>query len=102
MPYAGPGDPALPANVKKLPQAKRAQWVGVFNSTMERCKAGKLKPGEMDCESRAFRMANGVAAKELGAEPVGLDELLQLFTDAPETETDVKMGDVEREAAPSE
>src|SRR3990167_8226514 len=98
MPYAGPGDPALPANVKKLPQAKRAQWVGVFNSTMERCQAGKMtpgpseKPGEMDCESRAFRMANGVAAKELGCEPVGLDELLQLFSDG--AEADVKMGDM--------
>src|SRR3990167_5637548 len=93
MPYSGPDDPALPANVKKLPEKKRTQWVGVFNSTMERCMAGKLKPGpgekpgEMDCESRAFRMANGVAAKELGVEPVGLDELLQLVSEVPDVET---------------
>jgi hypothetical protein len=55
MPYTGPEDASLPANVKKLPLNKRKQWVEVFNSAM-----AKHKP-----EGTAMMMANGVASKEL-------------------------------------
>src|SRR3989337_2797038 len=85
MPYSGPGDPDLPANVKKMPEKKRRQWVAIFNATMKRCQQGKLPPGPGgaggDCESRAFAIANGTV-KEAGKE-VGLlmqieDETLEL------------------------
>jgi len=56
MPYTGPDDASLPANVKKLPAPKRAQWVKVFNDAMK-----SNKP-----EAAAFAMANGMASKELG------------------------------------
>lgn len=35
MPYKGPDDKSLPSNVKKLPDAKRRQWVHVFNSALK-------------------------------------------------------------------
>jgi len=74
MPYSGPADPGLPANVKKMPEKKRRQWVAIFNATMKRCQQGKLPPapggGGGDCESRAFAIANGTV-KEAGKE-VGL------------------------------
>lgn len=48
-PYSGPGDPGLPAGVRKLPAKKRRQWVAVFNGALE----------DGDDEGEAFRKANG-------------------------------------------
>lgn len=57
MPYTGPSDASLPAYVKKLSASKRKQWVAIFNRTMQGCEGS-------DCESRAFRYANGVVMKK--------------------------------------
>ncbi len=59
MPYTGPGDEKLPSNVKKLPAARRAKWVKIFNSTYGRCKA----KGGPNCEATAFKFANGALKK---------------------------------------
>ncbi len=69
MPFTGPGDRSLPDSIKKLPVAKRRQWVSVFNSTFKRCRAGKLPapPGGQEgtnCEARSFAIANGVLKKK--------------------------------------
>lgn len=77
MPYSGAGDPGLPANVKKMPENKRKQWVAIFNSSLARCQQGKLPPPPggaggkpPTCEGRAFAIANGTV-KSVGKE-VGL------------------------------
>lgn len=56
MPYSGPDDKDLPANVKKLPLKKRKQWISVFESS--------LSSG--DSEAEAFTKANGVVKKNKG------------------------------------
>lgn len=56
MPYTGAGDPELPENVQALPEARREQWVAIWNSVFEKCQKG----GADDCEAAAFRQANGV------------------------------------------
>lgn len=56
MPYTGAGDPKLPENVQALPEARREQWVAVFNSVFSRCQ----KDGGADCEGAAKEQANGV------------------------------------------
>jgi len=88
MPYTGPDDASLPANVKKLPTPKIKQWIGIFNSAI---KQGKP-------EAAAFAMANGVASKELagaeehihgekcggGCSPAGYDAPVQLVQEVEE------------------
>lgn len=60
MPYGSTSE--LPAYVKKLPATSQRKWMHVFNSCME-------NGGD---EARCFRMANGVAKKEVGDfEPEG-------------------------------
>jgi hypothetical protein len=60
MPYGATSE--LPAYVKKLPAASQRQWMHVFNSC--------LKNG--GDEARCFRMANGVAKKDVSDfEPEG-------------------------------
>ncbi|RPJ50567.1 MAG: hypothetical protein EHM23_35210, partial [Acidobacteria bacterium] len=60
MPYGATSE--LPAYVKKLPAASQRQWMHVFNSCMK-------NGGD---ETRCFRMANGVAKKEVADfEPEG-------------------------------
>ncbi len=70
MPYSGPDDETLPANVQKLPAALKKQWIAVFNDSFDNCKNPKIGGGAgKDCETVAFRMANGVIkkrAKEIG------------------------------------
>jgi hypothetical protein len=62
MPYTGPGDDKLPEAVQKLPEAKRAIWVNVWNSAHKKClDEGGEGPA---CEASAFAQANGVAMKE--------------------------------------
>lgn len=56
MPYLGPGDKSLPANVLALSSDERARWVGIWNSAFERCE----EQDAGDCEAVAFRAANGV------------------------------------------
>ena len=96
MPYSGPGDPGLPANVKKMPAKKRGQWVAVFNSTFARCQAGKLPPppggGTATCEGRAFQIANGTV-KSLGEE-VGLYMTIDDETLALKEEVEEKDGEM--------
>ena len=55
LPYTGPDDESLPANVKTLDEKQRSQWVHVFNSAFERCDGDA-----QECETAAFRQANGV------------------------------------------
>ena len=50
MPFTGPDDPKLPANVKRRSRRVRARWAAVWNSVFERT-------GD---EAAAFRQANGV------------------------------------------
>ncbi len=66
MPYKDENDESLPDNVRKLPEAKRAEWVKVWNSAFERCKE---EGGSEECEAAAFAQANGVViAAESAAE----------------------------------
>jgi hypothetical protein len=55
MPYSGPKDSKIPKNV---PSNKKAQWVKVWNSAYASCteEGGTAK----NCETKAFKMANGV------------------------------------------
>lgn len=65
MPFSGPGDSSLPANVRKMPQGKRAQWVNIFNSVLKKCMKGKTGANaRKTCETNAFRQANG-AVKDM-------------------------------------
>ena len=58
MPFNGPDDPKLPANIQSRDETIRAKWVEVWNSVFNRCK---LRGGdESECEGNAFRQANGV------------------------------------------
>lgn len=61
MPYTGASDPGLPANVKKMGDKDKAQWVAVFNSSHKKCvdDGGDSK----ECEASAFAQANGVIKK---------------------------------------
>lgn len=79
MPYSGPDDEKLPANVKKMPSKKRRQWVHVWNGAFDTCmkKDGAKKD---ECESSAFAQANGVAKENAVS--------LQFFLDAWETVKD--------------
>lgn len=64
MPYSGPDDKTLPSNVQELPIALRKQWVAVWNDTYANCKNPKIGGGAgTNCETVAFRMANGVIKK---------------------------------------
>lgn len=58
MPYSGPNDAKLPEHVKGMPEARRKQWVEVFNQTMADCEGD-------GCEGKAMRMANGVVKKAM-------------------------------------
>lgn len=58
MPFSGPDDPDLPANVKSRDERIRGQWVEVFNGVFRRCVL--INRDETACESDAFRQANGV------------------------------------------
>jgi len=86
MPYTGASDPSLPANVKSLPENKRAQWVHVFNSSFSRCQSS----GGTNCEQVAFRNANGVAKAsefdELCSEegPIPYSTDISKFKDPPD------------------
>ncbi len=61
MPYSGPMDSKLPDYVKKLSPANRRRWVRIFNRTFAACMNSG---GDTDtCESRAFKIANGVVLK---------------------------------------
>lgn len=62
MPYSGADDPNLPANVKKMSAADRAQWVAIFNDVLDKC----IKDGgsTATCEPSAFKQANGVIKKK--------------------------------------
>lgn len=54
MPYTGAGDPDLPDHVKRLPAAKRRQWVHVWNGVYADTKD----------EGRAFAAANAAVKKD--------------------------------------
>lgn len=64
MPYDSISDSKLPSNVKELPTEKKKMWVATFNSVYGKCKddGGDNK----NCETQAFRIANGVVKKERG------------------------------------
>jgi hypothetical protein len=64
MPYSGENDRNLPVNVKTMSKKDRRQWVHIFNSVLSTCleKGGKME----DCETLAFKEANGVLKKESG------------------------------------
>ncbi len=63
MPYSGPNDSELPANVKKKPIGKRRRWVAIWNSSFRNCKGSKKH-----CESVAFRNANGAVKESVAVE----------------------------------
>lgn len=71
MPYSGPSDAKLPKNVKALPINQRRRWVSVWDSSFSRCQ----REGGKDCESVAFRLANGVVLKERDMSSVIIDGL---------------------------
>jgi len=61
MPYSGPDDPKLPANVKSLPADKRSQWIQIWNRSFAAC----MKGGGGNCEQISFRNANGVVLSDM-------------------------------------
>lgn len=63
MPYSMDKPDDLPDSVKKYPKEFRGQWVEVFNSAHSACMKDK-KEG-VDCEAKAFAMANGVVGKRM-------------------------------------
>jgi hypothetical protein len=65
MPYTANSDD-LPDYVKKLPEAKRAQWAAVWNSARAKCLEDGGTPDT--CEAPAFAQANGVVMKESAAD----------------------------------
>jgi hypothetical protein len=74
MPYTDENDPSLPKNVKKMPAKKRRQWVVIFNNVLSKC----IKDGgnQTDCETSAFKQANGVLKEENLMPKFSLKELL--------------------------
>src|SRR3990170_238675 len=74
MPYTMDSD--LPANVMKMPMAKKKKWIAIFNSTHKSC----MDDGgsEKTCEAKAFRFANGVLKKDRD-EGGGMDWLTRMF-----------------------
>jgi len=58
MPYSGASDPDIPSNV---PKNKKAQWVKIWNSTYKDCISGGKSASS--CETKAFKVANGVIKK---------------------------------------
>ncbi len=76
MPYTGPDDPAIPEYVRRLPRAVRRRWVAVWNRAYADCQRtqrsrapGRERSEPEDCDSYAFRVANGVALARLMAYP---------------------------------
>jgi cation transport regulator ChaB len=63
MPYSGADDENLPSNVQELPKKDREQWVEVFNSAYASCIADG--GSESECETSAFKQANGVVKEEV-------------------------------------
>jgi hypothetical protein len=61
MPYSVDKPEDLPANVQKLPAKLIAQWVAVWNSAFSACTDDGGK--KADCETSAFKQANGVIKK---------------------------------------
>jgi len=67
MPFTGPNDPNLPANIKNLPANKKSQFVKVFNSSFANCQ----RSGGGGCEAVAFKFANGaVKSSESDLKPM--------------------------------
>jgi len=60
MPYDGANDPDIPKNV---PEADKAQWVKIWNSTFAECMKGEGAETNA-CETNAFTTANGVIKKD--------------------------------------
>jgi cation transport regulator ChaB len=60
MPYSKLEE--LPDAVKKLPEKRQRQWLAVWNSAFEKCKADG---GSAECEQSAFAQAWGVVKKAL-------------------------------------
>lgn len=69
MPYSGADDPKLPANVKKLSDKKRRQWIHVWDSEM----------AKHSDESRAFAAANSVMKGGSSKKDLGYDNVYQVF-----------------------
>ena len=98
MPFSGPGDSTLPANVKKRSLTDRKRWVARFNSRFASCtkKGGSTK----SCESKAFRLANGLLGESVIMNfREGLDDLKVAFSalrDA-QKEYDEEPADFERD-----
>jgi 2'-5' RNA ligase len=67
MPYSGPNDPDLPANVRTLPEGERARWVAVWNDAYRACR----ERGGKDCEGAAFRTANGALKRSANQPDAG-------------------------------
>lgn len=80
MPYSGPDDKKLPANVLKMGKSARTQWVEVFNGAHASC----MKEGgkESDCEASAFKQANGVMKKEKSTLRALWNTIRGVFVDA--------------------
>ena len=78
MPFSGPDDPDLPTNVQGRPEATRKRWVDVFNDSLRRCTA---RGGDLaDCETEAFRTANGAVRMALETVDKKAVELLKTGT----------------------
>lgn len=62
MPYSGANDKSLPSNVKKMPAKKKKAWVSTFNSVYNKCVSDG--GSKSSCETKAFKIAYGVAKKQ--------------------------------------
>lgn len=70
MPYTGPDDPTLPANVKEEPIEVRRQWIAVFDSVYEKTKD----------EGQAIRAANGVIKRRTQMAEITIFPIRELDT----------------------
>lgn len=68
MPYSGASDSSLPSNVKKMPPAKKKAWVSTFNNVYNKCKSDG--GSNSTCETKAFKIANAGAKKQVREEPM--------------------------------
>jgi hypothetical protein len=65
MPYKVGGS-NLPSNVKKMPKDKQKIWVSTWNSVYSDCVDGGGSASS--CETKAFKVANGNAKKQMAQE----------------------------------
>lgn len=85
MPYSGPNDKSLPANVLKMSAVRQRQWIHVFDSE----KAKGVADGE------AMHRANGVLMQQMGRSMAAGKSDLELASDLASLVIEASAADIE-------